>query len=399
MTKSILFFIIASAFSVHTFAQATGAWDNTRATTKEIKVGAGNRIVIKTEDFPLGTTELAFRITLLDDNQQMASSLVSLLKAIPDPTGISQGSAGAVFLLSKVSGDDKCTYAVFSSQAEAAKYQDKGDVSKACLVQGEKVSKDARLISQDKVACFKGNALWFGFESQNWVMKEKIVLEVVPWVDTKLSRGWSNDHRKEIMALCKTSGLADLMLNPDDLCLCILDKFRDNYTWKEYSDMLAAEKSKAFRDFGNACLESKTADKTLLNTVRNDAYKHFQKGNYGKAIELLNNAIIGRGNATAKDYYALGTYYLFSKQNTKAEDAFHKGEKLDGAELLLKLGLAHAALLNGDTSEAKSLYKKYKDQNVTASKSWNEQVKADFDSFKKAGIDSEDFERILKLLQ
>jgi hypothetical protein len=38
----------------------------------------------------LGTTELIFRITLLDDNQQMAGSLVSLLKAIPDPTGISQ---------------------------------------------------------------------------------------------------------------------------------------------------------------------------------------------------------------------------------------------------------------------------------------------------------------------
>jgi hypothetical protein len=44
-----------------------------RATTKEIVVSARDRIVIKT-DFPVGTTELIYRITLLDDNQQMAGS-------------------------------------------------------------------------------------------------------------------------------------------------------------------------------------------------------------------------------------------------------------------------------------------------------------------------------------
>jgi hypothetical protein len=47
-----------------------------RATTKEIVVSARDRIVIKTDDFPVGTTELIYRITLLDDNQQMAGSLV-----------------------------------------------------------------------------------------------------------------------------------------------------------------------------------------------------------------------------------------------------------------------------------------------------------------------------------
>jgi hypothetical protein len=39
--------------------------------------------VIKTDDFPVGTTELIYRITLLDDNQKIANSLVSLLKAVP----------------------------------------------------------------------------------------------------------------------------------------------------------------------------------------------------------------------------------------------------------------------------------------------------------------------------
>jgi hypothetical protein len=41
---------------------------------------ARDRIVIKTDDFPVGTTELIYRITLLDDNQKIANSLVSLLK-------------------------------------------------------------------------------------------------------------------------------------------------------------------------------------------------------------------------------------------------------------------------------------------------------------------------------
>ena len=84
-------------------------------------VPARDRISIATEDLPVGTTEIVYRITLLDKNQEMANSLVSLLKAIPDPTGVSQGSAGAVFLMSKISGDDECTYSIFTSNENAKK--------------------------------------------------------------------------------------------------------------------------------------------------------------------------------------------------------------------------------------------------------------------------------------
>jgi hypothetical protein len=62
-----------SSFVPLFFAQQDGYWDKERATTKEIVVSARDRIVIKTDDFPVGTTELIYRITLLDDNQQMAS--------------------------------------------------------------------------------------------------------------------------------------------------------------------------------------------------------------------------------------------------------------------------------------------------------------------------------------
>ena len=204
----VIFLFLFTANTV--LAQKDGYWDKTRATTEEISVSARDRIVIKTQDFPEGTTEVVYRITLLDKNQQMASSLVSVLKAIPDPTGISQGSAGAVFILSKISGDDKCKYAVFSSADLAKKYKESGKTDNACLVQDTPVSKDAKLLSTDKSACMQASSgnLWFGFESKNWIMSQKIIFEVVPWVDNKLSRGWTLENRKAIIDQCKTSNLA-----------------------------------------------------------------------------------------------------------------------------------------------------------------------------------------------
>ena len=75
-TKVFFLLLITLAFQT-SFAQKDGYWDKTRATTEEVTVSARNRIIIKTQDFPEGTTEVVFRITLLDKNQQMAGSLVS----------------------------------------------------------------------------------------------------------------------------------------------------------------------------------------------------------------------------------------------------------------------------------------------------------------------------------
>ena len=149
-TKQMNKLVFAILFLVNTFSVSAqsknGFWDKDRATTKEIVVSARDRIVVKTEDLPLGTTEIVYRITLLSENQEMASSLVSVLKSIPDPSGISQGSAGAVFLLSKVSGDDKCKYAIFSYEKASSDYVGSGETSRACLYQNNPVNKDAKRI-------------------------------------------------------------------------------------------------------------------------------------------------------------------------------------------------------------------------------------------------------------
>ena len=396
--KGIFLLVTALAFQT-SFSQKDGYWDKTRATTEEITVSARDRIVIKTQDFPEGTTEVVFRITLLDKNQQMAGSLVSVLKAIPDPTGISQGSAGAVFILSKISGDDKCKYVVFSSADLASKYKENGKTADACLVQDTPISKDAKLLSADKSACMKLNAgnLWFGFESKNWIMNQKIILEVVPWVDNKLSRGWTVENRKVIIDQCKTSNLAQKMTNSDDFCVCILDKIQSKYTFKEFQKLLAVERAKAFKDFGNSCFGESSLSKSVYDDLRKQATGLTKQGKHGEAIVKL-TTIINDGKATALDYNTIGSSYLLTKQYGKAIKFLKEGEKLDNAELLIKLNLAHAYLLNDNFSSAKAIYKKYQSQNVTDSLSWTQKIKQDFEAFKKVGIQNKDFERVLKLM-
>ena len=393
----VIFLFLFTANTV--LAQKDGYWDKTRATTEEISVSARDRIVIKTQDFPEGTTEVVYRITLLDKNQQMASSLVSVLKAIPDPTGISQGSAGAVFILSKISGDDKCKYAVFSSADLAKKYKESGKTDNACLVQDTPVSKDAKLLSTDKSACMQASSgnLWFGFESKNWIMSQKIIFEVVPWVDNKLSRGWTLENRKAIIDQCKTSNLAQKMSNSDDFCVCILDKIQSKYKFKEFQKLLAVERGKAFKDFGDNCFGESSLSKSVYDDLRKQAAVLAKQGKQGEAISKL-TIIINDGKATALDYSAIGNSYLLTKQYGKAIKFLKDGEKLDHVELLIKLNLAHAYLLNDNYAMAKAIYKKYQSQNVTDSLSWRQKVKQDFAAFKKEGIASNDFERVLKLM-
>jgi tetratricopeptide (TPR) repeat protein len=395
-----LLLAVTFLFSTIIFAQQDGYWDKVRSTSKEIKVSARDRIVIKIDDLPLGTTEIVYRITLLDENQNLASSLVSVLKSIPDPTGISQGSAGAVFILSKISGDDKCTYAIFSKEDLAEQYKDSGKTLESCLIQSEPVSKDAKRLSIDKSSCLNNDngSLWFGFESKNWIMNQKIILEVVPWVDKKLSRGWTLENRKSIIDLCKTSSLAQKMTNSDNFCVCVSEKIQTRYKFHEFQKLLLMERNKAFKDAGDACLNETNTSATNSADLRKEASLLIKNGKYGSAIEKL-AGIINNGKAIVMDYNAIGSCYLLTKQYGKALKYLQDGEKIDNTELLVQLNLAHAYLLNDNYKEAKKIHLKYKNQNVTDSLSWVQKTELDFKAFQKAGIQNEDFERVLRLIK
>ena len=398
--KRVFFVLIISISFTSVFAQQDGYWDKERATTKEIVVSARDRIVFKTEDFPVGTTEVVYRITILNENQQLANSLVSVLKSIPDPTGISQGSAGAVFLLSKISGDDKCKYAIFSNEIVATEYKESGNAKKACFVQQEAISKDAKRLSLDKSTCLRVNSsvMWFGFESKNWIMNQKIILEVVPWVNNRLSRGWTLENRKLIINQCKAYDLAKKIPNSDEFCVCVLDKVQKEYRFQEFQKLLSIEKSKVFKDFGKACFNETGASNVIYSDLRNQASDLAKQGKYGDAISKLQSIIVD-GKATVLDYNALGYAYIITKQYGKAIKFLKQGEMLDNSELLLQLNLAHAYLLNKDFKSAKSIYKKYQSQNVTDGLGWTQKVKLDFETFEKAGLPNADFERVLRLFE
>ena len=348
----------------------------------------------------MGTTEVVYRITILNENQQLANSLVSVLKSIPDPTGISQGSAGAVFLLSKISGDDKCKYAIFSNEIVATEYKESGNAKKACFVQQEAISKDAKRLSLDKSTCLyaNSNAMWFGFESKNWIMNQKIILEVVPWVNNRLSRGWTLENRKLIINLCKADDLAKKIPNSDEFCVCVLDKVQKEYRFQEFQKLLSIEKSKVFKDFGKACFNETGASNVIYLDLRNQASDLAKQGKYGDAISKLQSIVVD-GKATVLDYNALGYAYITTKQYGKAIKFLKLGEMLDNSELLIQLNLAHAYLLNKDFKSAKSIYKKYQSQNVTDGLGWTQKVKLDFETFEKAGLPNADFERILRLFE
>ena len=103
--NKIVHSVSALLFSISTFSQKDGFGIKNEQPQRNYTF-SWKRALIKTEDWPVGTTEFVYRITVLDENQKLTSSLVSVLKAIPDPSGISQGTAGAIQLTSAISGDD-----------------------------------------------------------------------------------------------------------------------------------------------------------------------------------------------------------------------------------------------------------------------------------------------------
>lgn len=396
--KYIKLFILFLFTSSVTSQPKDGYWDNIRTTNETLVINSGERKFIKTAEFPEGTTELVYRISLLDDNQKLSSSLVSLLKAIPDPTGISQGTAGAVFLLSTMTGSDKCKYAVFTNEKDALQHQKSGDGKNACYQQNNPINKEAKLLSANS-KCLTSTAknLWFVFENTNWVMNEKIVIEVVPWIDTKLSSGWTKDAKKEVIAICKSMEIIAAVIKKDQFCGYFLEAVMDVYSYRDFKDLLIEEKAKVVEDFTQKALD-KIGENTSIRAISSvETRQLFDEGKKQQAIEILENAIKNK-KASVADYYQLGQMYLYTRQFDKALKIGIAAEQLDKTDLKIKLSLAHAYLFLDEFAKAKEIYKQYKSQNISANISWSQQLKNDFKTFENYGLDNSKFKRVLNLL-
>jgi tetratricopeptide (TPR) repeat protein len=389
--------LLISAFA---FSQSKdGYWDNIRTTSETIVLGAGKKKMIKTADFPLGTTEVVYRISVMDDNQKISSSLVSLLKAIPDPTGISQGSAGAVFLASTISGDDKCKYVVFTNEKDALEYEKSSVMDNACVVQSEPINKEAKLLSE-KSKCLTGNQnLWFVFESDNWIMKQKIVFEVVPWVDYKFKNGWTNAAKNELIAEVKKNEIFKSINQKDKLLGYFIETYTLKYNFNDFKESDVVIKTKNFNDVLDESLNKSGLMKGYLDEIRTKAKAMMLNKEFEKGMSLLESEIFQKGRATDVDYGLQGQFYLLTKQFVKAEVAIEKAVSLNGSNLENQLLLAHVNMFSNRISEAKDIHKKYRSNNVSASKSWLQATKEDFENFKNNGLPTNDFKKLLRILE
>jgi len=397
--NKILYTVSALLFSATFYAQTDGFWDKERATTKEISLSAGKRALIKAEDLPVGTTEFVYRITLLDEGQKLTSSLVSVLKAIPDPTGISQGTAGAIQLTSAISGDDKCTYALFQEANAANVFFKDGKTDKACFEQKEKVNKEAKLISSSSLCLTNLPNLWFGFESQNWLMNQKIVLEVVPWVDYKASRGWDKTTKNEILTIAKKLPVVSKLTKKDQFYAVFIENMAKKFTYRDFLQLLTVEKNNAIDKLTEESLKSTGELKAYYDIIREKSFAAFQKGNYEEAITIISSEMMAKNRATYIDYEILGDYYLFSKQFTKAEETYNKGLKLNPSEIHFQLNLAHVYLFTDRISDAKDIHKKYAHESLSNCKTWIAQTKLDFTTFEKHELPTDDFKKILRVIE
>ncbi len=395
--KKIFILLLITQIS---FAQKDGFWDKERAFTKEIKLSAGNRTLVKIDDLPEGASEFVFRILLIDENGKITTSLASILKAIPDPTGISQGTAGAIFLTNSLSGDDTCVYGIYTSEKAGNQFLNDGKLETACYFSKDAINKDSKVISIKNTKCFENAPnIWFAFENKNWVFSTKIVLEVVAWVDYSASRGWNLESKKELVSLGKKLDWYKKSSNQSLFLAQFLESFTEKYKFSEYKQMLALEKSKAIIEVQEIALKKTNQFDSYLNTIRMEAIQLYKNNKVDEAISKIQNEIIFKKAANHIDYGLLGSFYLSFKQFEMAELNLEKAILLDKTDLSHKLNLSYVYLFTNRVSEAKDIHNQYKIQNITSNVSWVNQTKSDFSDFEKNGFPTDNFKKILRILE
>ena len=393
-----LVFLLINGISIA--QQSQGYWDKERTTSKEIKVSAGEKIIVKSEDFPEGTTEFVYRITVLDENQKLASDLASVLKAIPDPYFIGKGTGGAINLASAISGSDKCTYAIFSDNAKANNFTKTGNTKSSCVFQNNPVSKDAKVVSLEKSNCLKGESqnIWFGFQSENWLLGEKIVLEIVPWIDVKSSKIWSQSSKKSAILFVKTTQTASILSNSESYVYNILEKLQNDYKYSAFQKLSLSEKNQAIAKFEKSALQETNNTSDYCKYYRQKSNTLALKSKFEEAIQLLNNKIIDIGIASVLDYNVLSEMYLYTKQFEKALKYLKLAEKLDATELLVQLNLAHTFMFLDKISDSKKIHSQFLSQNVSATQSWKNKTINDLDKFQKLNLPSDNFKKVLRFV-
>jgi tetratricopeptide (TPR) repeat protein len=230
-------------------------------------------------------------------------------------------------------------------------------------------------------------------------MNQKIVLEVVPWVDYKASRGWTKQTKKEIEKMCTSFSFYNQLSKKEIFTGEFINLFTERYKYAEFKNMLDSEKATINSEITLQSLNNTKQMNDFLEFKRKTAWDFYKKGEYQKAISFIQDEIIGNKWAQAKDYSALGDIYIETKQFIVAKESYFKATELDSNHLWYQLKYANALVFNDELSEAKEIHKKYKSNNIDAKTSWTQQAKFDVAFYKSKGLNVDDFKKILRILE
>lgn len=402
MKKTCLLISLLTVLNV-LFSQdnETGYWDFSRATNKTIKLPFDKKTWIRTDELPIGTTEVMYRITLLNDKQKLLESLASLLNKVPANQYTSTASVATTFA-SKIVSNDLCKFSIFTTYEDAQNYYKTGNYQTACYIHLNTVHQYASRFSVENSDCLNQETryLWFGFKNKNEInmfTDENIVLEVIPWVDKKASRGWTLEIKQSVIDNLKQNKVVKKLSDPDKYCDCVLNKLEENYTVQDFRQQTFTEQTQITNEYIKLCLDETGETDKIYEKASDKANALINNKNYSDAIKYLLD-IIENKKATIRDYCNIGYCYLITKQYLKSIKYLKMGEAMDETDLSIKLNLAHAYLFNDEIDKAKSLYTKYKKQNIDENTSWIDAVKKSFEDFKNTGLTSEYLNEILNII-
>jgi tetratricopeptide (TPR) repeat protein len=373
-----------------------GFWDYQRAIEKSISLEDGEKKMISIS-LPTGTTELIYRVSFLSPNGEIRNSLSTILSSAP--SGYAQGASAAINLLNLIGGDNKGKFHIFLTYDDASNYLKTSKIVNSCYSSQSEIPGEKNFLTiEDQFGCLEESTtnLYFTFYNQNLFDDEKVVFELIPWVDIKSSKGWTFDIKEEFQEGCEDQLSNSTM--PAEICACILDKFEEKFKVQELINLTDAALNKLFDDYAKSCLSETGENENQINILRLNAENAAKNSEFSLAIQNYLK-VVESGSANSIDYNNLGYYYILTKQFSKAIKYLKEGEKLDEYELLIKGNIAHAYLLLGETEKAKEIYLKYKNQNVTEDMSWIEMVNEDFKIFISKNILTESFNEILNLLK
>jgi uncharacterized protein HemY len=177
-----------------------------------------------------------------------------------------------------------------------------------------------------------------------------------------------------------------------------IETFTLKYNFNDFKEIIPAEKAKAFSDVIDESLKKSGLMKGYLDGIREEAKKYLLSSEFEKGMSLIENEIIQKGRATDLDYGLLGDFYLVTKQFVKAEVSIEKAILMNKSSIENQLRLAHVYLFSNRLGDAKDIHKKYRSNNVSFTKSWTQATKDDFEIFKKNGLPTDDFKRIVRIL-